>query len=129
MSTPQSEELSEQDVYISHLEYIAQRRSGRLDVTIPFSLARRLVECIPSGYRSLQLILSWVWLLSIPAFLLVAIFVKWWIGLLLLLFATPVLNRLARRAMVQSVMAYAEADQDFFGTLLKNDAFVDARRV
>jgi len=59
---------------------------------------------------------------SVPGFILISIFVKWWIGLLLLFVVTPALSKGTKIAAAHFVLKYAEENEDFFNELVKNDA-------
>jgi len=60
-------------------------------------------------------------MLSIPTFILIAIFWKWYIGLPLLLIVTPQLFKANKKSVSQFILEYAEEDQKFFQSLMHDD--------
>jgi hypothetical protein len=50
--------------------------------------------------------------------------VKWWIGLLLLLFVTFLISSSAKRSAAQSVLQHATENDEFFDFLVSNDPLV-----
>lgn len=60
-----------------------------------------------------------VWILSIPGFICVAIFLKWWAGLLLLVFATPMIFSANKLSAAQFVLEHAQENREFFDALVQ----------
>ena len=63
-------------------------------------------------------------MLSIPAFICVAIFYKWWVGLLLLVFITPTIFSSTKKSAAQFVLEHATENEDFFIFLVERDWLV-----
>ena len=108
-----------------------QFREGRLKGSvvagIDKSVAIRAVELLPKRYTFSHYFWTWAWFLSIPVFIAVAIFAKWWIGLLLLVVVTPMIYSAVKDSAAQFVMEHAENNEEFFNYLVENDLifFVD----
>jgi hypothetical protein len=106
---------------MTYEEYINLRKLGCIKAGIENSKAIGLIDYLPRKYQYAHYFWSWIWLLSIPGFICVAIFVKWWIGLLLIIFITPLLSKSTKRSAAQFVLEYAEENKDFFEALVKNN--------
>jgi hypothetical protein len=102
-------------------EFIQLRQAGRISAGIDNSTAIKLIQYLPMRYWAPFTFWSWVWLLSIPAFICVAIFWKWWVGLLLLMFGTPAISAGTKQSAAQFVLDYAMEDADFFEKLVDNN--------
>ena len=98
-------------------EYKTLRKAGKLRAGIDQSVALGLVKYLPTNFQAAHAFWSWVWMLSIPGFICVAIFVKWWVGLLFLVFGTPAIFRATKQSAAQFVLQHAEADEQFFNRL------------
>ena len=66
---------------------------------------------------------SWVWGLSIPAFIIAAFFTKG-ISLLGLLFATPLISRSVKKSAAQFVLEHAEENEEFFNMLVEKNLLI-----
>ena len=106
---------------MTYNEFINLRRQEKVSAGINTSIALRLVNQLPKNYQYAHLFWSWVWILSIPAFILVAIFYKWWIGLLLLFFMSPLLFSSTKKSATKFVLEHAEGNQAFFEYLVDNN--------
>ena len=102
-------------------EYRALNSSGQVKLGVNNSVALGLVEHLPGRYRAAHNFWSWTWMLSIPGFIAVAIFVKWWIGLGLLFFVTPAIAKSVKKSAAEFVLEHAEANEDFFNTLAEQE--------
>jgi len=106
---------------MTYEEFIALRKARKIKEGIENQVALKLVDYLPKRYQYAHIFWSWIWMLSIPGFILVSIFVKWWIGLLLLCVVTPALSKGTKITAVHFVLEYAEENKDFFNELVKND--------
>ena len=104
---------------MTYEEFLERRRAGTVKAGIDRSMALALVRHLPERYQTAYMLWCWLWMLSIPGFICVSIFWKWWVGLLLLFFLTPVLFRAAKERAAQFVLGHAEKDKEFFETLLE----------
>jgi len=101
--------------------YKALRREGRIRAGIVDLTAMNLLGYLPKKYQITYHILSWVWFLSFPAFFLVSIFVKWWLGLVLLILMAPKLYSFTRKSASRLVLRYAEENKEFFEMLVSKN--------
>ena len=106
---------------MTHEEFILHRQAGTVRAGIDPSKALRLVEHLPKRYRVAHLFWAWMWILTIPGFICVAIFWKWWAGLLLLLLVTPIIFKAIKASAAQFVLKHAEENKQFFDLLMEND--------
>lgn len=107
---------------MTYIEYKLLRANGRISAGIDHSTALKLVGHLPKRYQSANLVGSWIWVLSILGFICISIFVKWWAGLLLLIFVTPAIMRATKAATAKNVLKHAEENEEFFNYLLEKDA-------
>jgi hypothetical protein len=106
---------------MTHEEFIALHGDGKVKAGIDQSTAIRLIDRLPKRYQAAHAFWSWVWMLSIPGFIAVAVFFKWWVGLLLLFFVTPTISASVKRSAAQFVLEHAEENEEFFTMLVERD--------
>ena len=106
---------------MTYEEYVQRRRAGTIIAGIDNSTALRLIRLLPKRYQAAHIFWSWVWMLSIPAFICVALFWKWWAGLLLLFIGTPIIFRATKRSAAEFVLGHAEENKQFFDKLVKSN--------
>ncbi|MEI7511489.1 MAG: hypothetical protein WCJ84_05005 [Candidatus Peregrinibacteria bacterium] len=109
---------------MKHEEFIKLRKEGKISAGVDNSTALKLVDHLPKKYQASHLFWSWVWMLSIPGFVLVSIFYKWWVGLLLLFFVTPMISSAIKKSAAQFVLEHAEENKKFFQFLVENDILI-----
>jgi len=109
---------------MTYEEYKRKRKETKLCAGIDQSTALRLIHYLPKKYQIPHAFFSWVWMLSIPAAILLSIFVKWWIGLVVIFFITPAIYGGTKKSAAQSVLEYAEEDEDFFNQLVEQNLLV-----
>jgi hypothetical protein len=109
---------------MTYAEYKTLRSEGKILAGVSNSDALRLIEYLPKRYQYAHLFWSWVWMLSIPGFIAVSIFYKWWIGLLLLFIVTPVISRATKKSAAEFVLEYAECDAEFFNFLVEKNLLI-----
>ena len=106
---------------MTYEDYIRQKKSGGIWVEIEISTALRLIDSLPKRYQFAFYFWSWVWMLPIPAFILVAILWKWWIGLLLLIFVSPIIMKATKKSAAQFVIEYANENKEYFDFLVREE--------
>lgn len=109
---------------MTHEEFVLRWRAGTLSADMDASTALRLIDHLPKPYRAAHTFWSWVWMLSIPGFICVSVFWKWWAGLLLLVFVTPMISSAIKKSARQFVLEYAEENKEFFNKLVENSLLV-----
>ena len=104
---------------MDHEEFARLRKAGELSVDVAAAAHFRRIDR-PVG-RSLAAHNRWTWAMfvSIPVGGVLAVFVAWWLGLLLLLCVTPALYYAMNRAAAACVVEEAEVDRDLFETLVR----------
>ncbi len=93
-------------------------------VSIDNSASLRLIKYLPRKYQAVHSFRSWVWLLSIPVFIYVAISYKWWVGILLLIVVTPAISSAAKHCASQLVLEYAHKNKQFYEMLIEYNLLV-----
>jgi hypothetical protein len=109
---------------ITYTEYKRLRSEGKILAGVSNSDALRLIDHLPKRYQYAHLFWSWVWMLSIPGFIAVSIFYRWWVGLLLLFIVTPVISRATKKSAAEFVLEHAECDADFFSFLVERNLLI-----
>jgi hypothetical protein len=104
-------------------EFVAAYHSKQVAAHIDRSLALQLMEAsaVAKRYRAAHLLWTWVWFLSIPAAIVLIIWVNWWVGLIVLLigFALP---RAIKQSATQFVLEQALEDKGFYELAVKSGA-------
>lgn len=106
---------------MSHGEFLKRRQAGTIAAGIDQSDALRLVDHLPKRYQAAHFFWSWIWMLSIPGFICVSVFWKWWAGILMLFFITPMIFKATKQSAAQFVLDYAEESEEFFKQLVANN--------
>lgn len=109
---------------MTYQEFIQRRKAGTISAGVANSTAMRMIDQLPKRYRAAHIFWSWVWMLSIPGFICVSIFWKWWAGLLLLFSVTPMIYRAIKHSAAQFVLQYAQENKEFFDRLVENNLLV-----
>ena len=93
-------------------------------VSISDSISLRLIDHLPRMYQAAHYFWSWIWVLSVPVFIYVAISYKWWVGILLLVFVTPAISSATKRSASQFVLEYAHKNKQFYEMLIEKNILV-----
>jgi len=109
---------------MTYAEYKRLRAEGKILAGVSNSDALRLLAHLPKRYQYAHLFWGWVWMLSIPVFISVSVFYRWWIGLLLLFIVTPVIFRATRKSAADFVLEHAENDAQFFSYLVDKNLLI-----
>ena len=109
---------------MTHEDFLTRRNAGTIAAGIDNSVAVGLIDRLPRRYQAAHHPWSWFWMLSIPGFIAVAIMVKWWVGLLLLVFVTPMISSSVKRSAAQFVLEHATEDREFFELLVSNNLLI-----
>ncbi len=92
-------------------------RRGRYYVeTLPPNSA---IERLPKQYQAAHVFWAWIWLLSIPGCLLLALW-KWWAALSVLILP-EMIRKAVNRSAGQFVLEYAEENEEYFNFCRSND--------
>ena len=105
---------------MTYEEFISLRRTNNIDATIDLSTAMKFYDYLPQRYRVLLSFWSYVWMLSIPGFIIAAFF-TWGISLLGLYFITPAIFSAVKGSGGDFVIEYAEQDEEFYNMLIDNN--------
>ena len=106
---------------MNYQEFWKLRAEGKVGAVINNSVASQLVGYLPPLKILFIFGFLLVVLLSVPSFILVAVFYKWWVGLLLLFFGTPILFKTYNQFRVNMVLNHAVTDAEFFKALTERD--------
>ena len=109
---------------MEHEEFISGLRGRRIEVDVDRSKALEIANAktiLPARFQREYLWWTTAWLLTLPVALIAGIFVKWWAGLLVLLFLTPALFRQTNRRAKRFVIDYAVENGVFYSYAIDND--------
>jgi len=109
---------------MTYEEYKLSIQNGEIRVGIDRSDALNVIGYLPMRYQVAHIFWSWVWILSIPGFICVSIFYKWWIGLILLFVVTPLISGATKDSAAQFVLEYAKESQEFYYMLLNKKVLI-----
>ena len=109
-------------------DFILARRNGTISAGVDNSTALQLIEFLPKRYQIAHAFWSWVWMLSIPGFICLSIFYKWWVGLLLLIFVSPMIFRATKKSCAEFVLEHAQDNKEFFEKMVESDMLTFRQR-
>jgi Flp pilus assembly protein TadB len=102
---------------MEHDEFKSAWRAGSIQVEVDRAKAMEVANAktvLPARYQQEYQWWTIAWLVTLPAALVAAVFVKWWAGLLVLLFVTPVLFRATNRRVKRFTIEFALENGDFY---------------
>ena len=108
-----------EDVYkepkISHEEFVRKYRAREISVLVHKTNSLRAIslEYLPKMYYWAHTFWSWIWLLSIPAGI-VMLFIKPWVGILILFFISFLGQRVIKETATQFVLEHALENEIFY---------------
>lgn len=107
---------------LSHQEFVSLWQEGMLNIDVHRSKALMLAgsRILPMRYRFAHIFWSWVWILTIPAALLVMYFYKLWLGLLLLFTITPIISSAVKTSAMEFMIDHSIEDHDFYEYAIHN---------
>ena len=100
---------------MNHQEFIHSYKSGRIEAYVNQRAAMIFIDspAVSKWYLPGRLLRMWIVILSIPAAIISLIWVKWWIGLVILIIACS-LPTTIKRYSPRFVLENAIKDKDFF---------------
>lgn len=101
---------------MEHSEFVQGWKDGKLAIDVDRGKALQLAgsNMLPKRYQVAHMFWSWVWILSIPAALAVMFLYKWWAGLVMLVFVTPLLSKSTKTAAFQFMIDHSIENPDFY---------------
>ena len=101
-------------------EFVKAYKSGRITVAVNRSLALRSMESpyVAKRYKVAHHFWTWVWFLSIPTGIILWIFIKWWIGLAVIVVGF-LLPRAIKQTDMEFVLEQALEDEVFYDYAIK----------
>ena len=101
---------------MQHSDFVAAWNAGKLQVHVERAKVLQILAdpaVVSARTRMHHLLWTWVWILSVPA-AIVLVFYRWWAGLLLLATLTPALGIMTKKAARQLVIDRALANSTFY---------------
>jgi hypothetical protein len=105
-----------------HSDFVAAWKAGKLQVHVERAKALQILAdpaVVSPGTRRNHLFWTWLWILSVPA-ALVLMFYRWWAGLLLLATVTPALGIRTKKAIRQLMIDRALENSAFYDYAMDN---------
>jgi len=98
-----------------HDEFVNAYKSGQITVAVNRRFALRSMSSpyVAKRYKTAHLFWTWIWFLSIPTGIVLIIFVKWWIGLIVLIIGF-LLPRAIQESSTGFVLEQALEDKEFY---------------
>lgn len=97
-------------------EYKEMRANGLVCAGIEDSVALRLGSYLPKQCQLAVAFWNIFAVLVVLVAILIAVFIKWWVGILILFFV-PTIIRANKKSAIGFVLDYVEEDEDFFNML------------
>ena len=115
---------------MEHSEFVQAWNAGRLEVDVSRAKALQVANSriLPKRYQAAHIFWSWVWILSIPVGLAVMFLYKWWVGLLILLLATPAISSSTKKSSMQFMIEHAVEDHEFYRFAVEQGVIVVRRK-
>lgn len=108
---------------LSFSEYRRLRQAGDMLVSADKTVALQLVPCMPANYQAAHNFWAWVWMLSIPFFVVCAFF-TYGFSLLGLITITPMLRGGVRDSAAQFVVEISDANPEFYELAIQSGGLV-----
>lgn len=115
---------------MNHGDFVKAWGDGQLEVDVDRTKALQIVnsKILPMRYQVAHIFWSWVWMLSIPAAIGLAVLYRWWAGVLVLFFVTPSLSRAIKKSAMEFMIDHAIENPDFFKFAIKEDVISIRRK-
>ena len=106
---------------MNHEEFTQKWNEGLLEIDVDCSKSLQVANSnmLPKQYQFSLIFWSTVWLVSIPFAILMMIFYKWWIGLLIFIFVTPIIFKATKKVTMQFMIDHSVDNQEFYDIAVK----------
>jgi len=101
---------------MTHDEFVRNYNDRKIIINVNRKLALKVMETslVPSKYRIMHIVWSWIWILSVPIGIVCMFIFKWWIGLLIILFLTPAISSGTKKTAFQNIIMLALDIPEFY---------------
>ncbi len=106
---------------MEHEEFVSSLRARRVEVEVDRAKALEIAnakDVFPASYHRQHLWWTAAWLATLPVAAFAGFFVKWWAGVLVLLFVTPALFRATNKRAMRFTIDYAIENSTFYAYAL-----------
>jgi len=105
---------------MQHPDFVDGYRAGRLAAHVDGSAALQLANSsvLPRRFQAAHILWTWAWILSFPAAIVCFIWVRWWVGAVVLVVGLS-LPRAIKRSASQFVLEHALEDGAFYDEVVK----------
>jgi hypothetical protein len=106
---------------MDHKAFVQGYKAKELAVHLDSTTALKILDSgvMPRRYVAAHRFWSWIWFLSLPGFIALAIFFKWWVGLAGLFVVSPLIRSAVTRSACQFVIEHALEESSFFEACLE----------
>jgi uncharacterized membrane protein YdbT with pleckstrin-like domain len=110
---------------VTHSEFVEAWKSRRIAVRVNKELALRVMSSpdMPRRYRAAHHFWAWIWLFSIPLAIALGIFVKWWVGLIVLIVGF-LLPRAIKKSAMEFVIEHSVEDGEFYDKAINSGLLI-----
>ncbi len=115
--------------HLPHRKFIDQWKNGEIKIDVDRSKALRIANSnsFPKRYRAAHVFWSTVWLLTIPLGIWL-FFYKWWVGLLVLFIASPLIAKATKTSAMQFMINHALESESFYNHATTNGVFRTSKK-
>jgi len=108
---------------MEHSEFVVAWKQNKLEIDVDRSKALQIAnsKMLPKRYQVAHIFWSWVWILSIPAAIVVMFLYKWWVGLLILVLVAPLISKSTKKSAMQFMIDYSLESPEFYQFALAED--------
>lgn len=112
---------------MQYAEFIELRRRGEVEAGISTNLALRLGEYLPARCQYAVAFWNVIGFATLLGGIVAIFLVKWWIGILVVVFVAPLIFAANKRSVVKHVLTHAEENEEFFNFLVSKGWLVFRR--
>ena len=112
---------------MQYAEFLELRRRGEVEAGISTNFALRLGEYLPARYQYAVVFWNVMGFVTLLCGIASIFLVKWWVGILVVVFVAPLIFAANKRSAVKHVLTHAEENEDFFNLLVSKGWLVFRR--
>lgn len=109
---------------MNHKEFVNAYNAGQLIIKVDKFLPAWIFKMLPLRYRLAIIFWSSIANLSIPGFLVIGYLYNWIIGILLLIFFTPILWKSAKTSNLQFIIDFSLENAAFYQFATQNNIMI-----
>lgn len=101
---------------MEHSDFVVAWNQRKLEIDVDRLKAFKTAnsKMLPKRFQAAHIFWSSVWILAIPTAIAVMFLYKWWVGLLILIFVTPLISKSTKKSAMQFMIDYALESPEFY---------------